>query len=70
MKKRLGKFASEVEWNTTQFCADFAHQTAQRRFKCASSPYVYRRDVMTQWNAQISRENLPVPLKLEKIIIH
>ncbi len=31
--------------------------------------YVYRRDVMTQQHARISRENLPVPLKLENIII-
>ncbi len=31
--------------------------------------HVYRRDVMTQQHAQISHENLPVPLKLENIII-
>ncbi len=28
-----------------------------------------RRDVMTQFHARLSRENLPVPLKLENIII-
>ncbi len=31
--------------------------------------FVYRRDVMTQCHARISRENLPVPLKLENIIM-
>ncbi len=31
--------------------------------------YVYTRDVMTQCHARISRENLPVTLKLENIII-
>ncbi len=31
--------------------------------------YVYRRGVMTQQNTWISSENLPVPLKLENIII-
>ncbi len=30
--------------------------------------YVYRRDVMTQCRTRISRENLPVPLKLENFI--
>ncbi len=31
--------------------------------------YVYRRDVMTQCHAELSREKLPVPLKLENINI-
>ncbi len=31
--------------------------------------YVYRRDVMTLRHDRISRQNLPVPLKLENIII-
>ncbi len=31
--------------------------------------FVYRRDVMTQCHDRISRENLPIPLKLENIII-
>ncbi len=35
----------------------------------AGKNYVYRREVMTQCHARISHENLPVPLKLENIII-
>ncbi len=31
--------------------------------------YFYRRDAMTQQHARISCENLPVPLKLNNIII-
>ncbi len=40
-----------------------------RILTCDSLLPVYRRDVMTQCHARISHENLPVPLKLENIII-
>ncbi len=41
----------------------------ERAYKPGQLLYVYRRDVMTRQHARISHENLPVPLKLENIII-